>query len=193
MQELNSRYLLRGLIPLALIMVIVLAGFVLMGLRQENLRSLEKRINGDILNAVAKKDLGSLIVGDLRKVSAHFYITLLAVEEERQQQELARVHEAIGEINVALDVLDKGGVLQRSGAEQAVLQRLISYRPPAAQDLQPDILEMQSQLVVLQEQINQTIDQTRLRNLLFHTIGGAALRDAGLEVRRFEKQIHTID
>ena len=191
MQELNSRYLLRGLIPLALIMVIVLAGFVLMGLRQENLRSLEKRINGDILNAVAKKDLGSLIVGDLRKVSAHFYITLLAVEEERQQQELARVHEAIGEINVALDVLDKGGVLQRSGAEQAVLQRLISYRPPAAQDLQPDILEMQSQLVVLQEQINQTIDQTRLRNLLFHTIGGAALRDAGLEVRRFEKQIHT--
>jgi hypothetical protein len=66
----------RGLLPLFLTLCIILAGFLLLVVRQNNFHIQERKGDLQIQNITAQKDLGKLIVGDLRKIANNTYMIL---------------------------------------------------------------------------------------------------------------------
>ncbi len=187
------RYLLRGLLPLGLVVVVVLAGFLLLFSNQNRLFQTEQQLNGRIHNATNGKALGELIVSQLGIVSTRFYMALVSADTERQKRLLKEVDVCLGDISAAARVLSKGGVysrrlpLGRSGSEAVSYD--LAYDPDQAHIAHIDFPSLERQLVDLKRLMGQTLELTRLRNTLLQSDNSTELHQAGLEIRAFENQV----
>ncbi|MEE4254405.1 MAG: EAL domain-containing protein [Desulfuromusa sp.] len=190
-----SKYFVRASLPLILTSSIVFAGFLLLFLLQKNFHSYEQKVDAQIQNITAKKDLGELIVSDLRKVATTFYMILVSANFEQQELLFKDVQKTIKEIHDILDVLADGGTFSRNlfltpPTQEASLVK-ITYALQQENNHDAAVLMLRSQLVDLEEHINQTINMTTLRNRLLSGTEGDLLQKAGLKLREFAKHIHS--
>ncbi len=187
----QSRYIVRGMLPLVLTLCVVLAGFSLMIVRQNNFRSFQQKMDFQVQNVTAKKDLGELIVSNLRKVSTYYYMILLEKNRDRQNLLFADVQLTISEIQTALNILSDGGTLSRelplSLPDKNASAFSISYVPKNTQHYNLEVLTLRPQLVVLEEKLRQTIDITVLRNRLLNSRGEGSLDEAIQQVRSYAR------
>ncbi|MCK5912303.1 MAG: PAS domain-containing protein, partial [Desulfuromusa sp.] len=190
-----SRHIIRSILPLVLIFSIVLAGFSLIIVRQNDLHSFEQKIDAQIHNAMAKKELGDLIVGDLRKVATHFYMILISADEDRQELLLTDAKLTILEIHAALDLLSAGGTLpNRSFLKlpgQDTSHLTISYTPKENKSCRSEVAILRPELATLEEQLEKTISATTIRNRLLKNPVEDSLQDVGLQLRHYAKGIHS--
>ncbi|MDX2494909.1 MAG: EAL domain-containing protein [Desulfuromusa sp.] len=191
----SSLSTLRAVLPLLLIFSIVLAGFSLIIVRQNNFHSFEQQIDLQIQNITAQKDLGALIVDDLQKVATYFYMILISADQERQQLLLDDVRLIIAEIHAVLNILSDGGNLSRelplNLPNQNTYSQSITYLLKNQQHYNLEVLTLRPQLVDLEEQLELTIYRTEQRNRLLNKPEGNLLQETALQLRIFAKHIHS--
>ena len=190
-----SRHVVRGILPLVLTLCVVLAGFSLMIIRQNNLHSFEQKIDLQIQNVTAKKDLGELIVSDLREVATFFYMILFSADRDRQQLLLSDAKLTTAEIYVALNLISDGGTLSNrlplNLPDKGASDFTISYSPQSKQYYNLEVLILRPQLIALEKRLEQTISMTAIRNRLLHNPEGNLLQETGLQLRNYAKSIHS--
>lgn len=190
---LKQKFITRGIVPLFLTFGIVLAGFSLLNVRQNNFYRQQQSMRLEIQNAMAKKDLGEMIVRDLRTVAAHFYMILFVAEIEPQQVLLQNSRKILNEIHHALDVLSIGGTFSRvvplNLSDKDTTVKEISYIPENKQAYNLDVLILRPQLVELEENLTRVADMTSQRNLLLSDPQGTLLAMVGMGLRDFAKQV----
>ncbi len=190
----QSRYFVRSILPLILTLCVVLAGFSLMIIRQNNLRSFEHKIDLQIQNVAAKKDLGELIVSDLKEVVTCFYMILLSADQNHQKLLLEDAQLSITEIHTALNLLSDGGTLSEKLSlnlfDKGISALSITYFPKDKQHYNLDVLTLRPQLVLLEEKFKQLPEITAVRNRLLNNSEGILLKNAGLQLRNYAKYIH---
>ncbi len=191
----RSSYFVRGMLSLILTFSVVLAGFSLMFIRQNNLHSFEQKIDLQIQNVTAKKDLGERIVSDLREVSTYFYMIIVSADLERQKFLLDEVLQITAEIHTVLNILSEGGTLSAGMSlnlpDKDTSSFLITYFPKNKQHYNLEVLALRPQLVDLEEKFRQTIDMTVMRNRLLKKPQGKLLSETGLQLRTYSKSIHS--
>jgi len=191
----RPHYLVRGLLPLLLTLCVVLLGFSLLILLQNNFRSYEQEIELQTHNVMAKRDLGELIVGDLGKVATHFYMILLSADRNHQELLLHDIQLTIAEIHAALNVISDGGTLSRELSlnlpDKDSSAFSITYFPRHKQQYNLEVLALRPQLVTLEEKLKDTIEITLIRNRLLNNPEGTLLNEAALRLRNYAKSIHS--
>lgn len=190
----RSRFVLRSNLSMILILSIVLAGFTLIMIRQKNFRSFEDKIERQVHNIAAKKDLGTLIVNDLGKVATHFYMILFSADEECQQILLGKSQRTIEHIYTALDILSEGGTLSRNFSlnltDKDNSTFTITYSPQHKQQYNIAVLTLRPQLILLEEKIADTIAITAERNRQLKSPQQNSLATIGSQLRIYAKGIH---
>ncbi len=189
----TSPHMARTILPLLLTFGIVLAGFSLIVIRQNNFHSFEQTMDLETRNLTAKKELGELIGSDLQRVATYFYKILVSADHDRQKMLLDSLKSTLVEVHTALNVLSDGGTLSR----QLLLNLPDQDGPPLSityslKKPQPDNLEVQTlrpQLIVLEKKLEQTIKMTAMRNRLLNRPEGKLLQEAGLQLRLFARDI----
>ena len=191
----SSPYIVRAVLPLLLTFSIVLAGFSLIIIRQNNFHSYEQKMDLQIQNITAKKELGELIVSDLQKVATHFYMILVSADQDRQKNLLDDVKLTIAEIHAVLNILSDGGTLSRAVPlnlpDQDSSPLSITYVLKNKQHYNLEVLTLRPQLVALEEKFEQTLNMTATRNRLLDNPEGNLLQETGLQLRTFAKRIHS--
>ena len=182
----TAKYLLRGILPLGLILIVVLIGFGGLLANQTKLFKTESKLDGQIENAKNGKELGQLIVSNLGDVATLFYRVLVSSDPGTQIQLVTDVDQKIAFISNIADTLSHGGVVTVPLAEQLDSSYLITYTPDGQTQFKPDFTVLDSLLVDVQAQIHRTIDFTLIRNTALRTGQTEQLRQAGLKLRIFE-------
>lgn len=188
-----SRIILRSNVCLMLILVIILIGFSTILIRQNNLRSYEHRVKQQIQNVTAKKDLGELIVSDLRKVSTQFYMILNSANTEQQKILLSESQKTARVLHTILNILADGGTITRGKAlnltNKYSVTTSISYTPSQRHLYNVAVLTLRPQLLLLEEKIAQTIALTAKRNRILKNRQGESLKKEIILLRIFAKGI----
>ena len=191
----SSRHIPRAMLPLLLTISIVLVGFSSIIILQHNLQSFEEKIDLKIQNVEAKKDLGALIVSDLRRVATGFYMMLVSADKEHQKLLFNDVKLAIDEIHQVLDILSDGGTLSRkimlNLPDQDSSLVSLPYSPTNKKIYNLEVLTLRQQLVTLEEKLGQTLLMTATRNRLLASPQVDLLIKAGLQLRSFAKHINS--
>ena len=191
-----SLHIFRGLLPLFLTLCIVMAGFLLLVVRQNNFHIQERKGDLQVQNITAKKDLGKLIVSDLRKIANNTYMILLSTDLVQQKVLLHDIDQTVTEVHTALDLLANGGFLSLTTAppltgtdDQGLF---IAYSPDNSRTDSGDVQTLQSELADLEKRFKRAIDLAVVRNqLLKNPDNKESLQKIGMNLLGYAKKIHS--
>ncbi len=187
----DSRYYLRGVLPLVLIVVVVFAGFLLLLDNQQRLNDTEQFLDQRIENATHGKELGQLIVNNLGRISTNFYRMLIAVDAEKPQVLLEEIDALVKDITATADVLSHGGSISVSsdGQTQLTGTLIITYQPDIKNQFSAQFKPLKKLLYDMQTQVHSTLNLTQHRNNALNNGQTEGLRQAGLNLRFFATEV----
>ena len=185
----HSKYFVHGILPLVLIFIAVISGFLLLRSNQQRLYETERHIDQQIENATNGKELGLLMVSNLGDISTTFYMILVSDDTHRQKALLAEVDSSVKQIFALADVLSHGGTASILSRGPKDLSSSLSYEPESSSQFAPHIVVLEKLLLDIQAEVHKTPDFTLDRNNAL--LGGQTddLRVTGLKLRIFEEGI----
>lgn len=181
------------LLPLILIISVVLAGFSLILVQLYTFQLFEKDLEKRMSNATARMALGELIISDLRKVQADFYIAIITKDSLAQQVKVDAALLTIAEIHTLLNILDNGGTFSRTlslnlaGKDKADLS--MDYFPEHKLEFIMEVLALRPQLIDLEEKFKELTVVAASRNHILNKSQGRFSAEDEQQIRSFVKNI----
>ncbi len=188
----TSRYFLRGILPLGLIIVAVFSGFLLVLDNQNRLHDTEQHFDQQMQNAINGKELGQQIVNKVGDFSSNFYKMFISVDSATQQAFLTKIDTLTEEILAIADVLSHGGSISLSppnGIDPAAVSTYIRYQPDSETQYVTNFVTLERLLQDLRQQAHDTLQMTKGRNNALVNGQTEGLRQTGLKLRIFEAQV----
>ncbi len=191
--KLFPKSLLKGMLPLILIICSVLGGFTSIIYRGFLYHNLEQEYIQKIHNQTAKMIIGSAIVNDLQKVKSQLYELAIAINQQKQQEIIEKAKKMIANLHELLNILENGGVFSRSlslnmpDIDKMLLQ--VSYEVSHNQYYIVEILELRPELIELEEKMKRLTEITVSRDSIFRD--GRLNKGAegeGQRIRQYIKQ-----
>ncbi len=182
----------KKLVPLLMILCTVSGSYLFFAFQHHHLDQTMWELNSHHENIQAEKELGQWLAADLERLAKLLNSSIISKDKEQQHLFKKEMFTLIEEMNLTLDTLAMGGEAKRSLPlnlpNKLSGSYLISYQPEHTQSYNLAIRTLRSQLIELKKIIEEAIEATTHRNLIFSTDDFSGIRDAALEIVRVDQK-----
>ncbi|GEM_PF-735256 len=191
-REKRSRFL-----PLIMLALVVLCGFVLLVVRHDNVQRFDRELQTRTSNAIARKSIANNLVNNLHRITIAFNQAIVSVNDKERAQLFEMIYHVSSRMLAALDVLEHGGSLKitlvRNGPDKHIYTDCVVYAPQMRERYNVTALSLRPQLAILLEKIAKARELSARRNELMNSgVSRQQLAEAGIATRRSAEKINIL-
>ncbi len=198
MQIAKSHFMLRGLLPLGLALVVVLSGFMFLYWSNLHQTQTEQELDRQWRRAMSAKELTAFLGTETAKLASHFYAFIITTDGSAQQQHGEQLALHLDQVYSALGTLSAGGTFLKPLADAPDGFYPIRIDPVLTPIKASYLHTVQQQLQQFEHKLEDIKLVTSQRNTLLgnrektDTAEGQLLKQAGYAIRAYNEDVSVL-